>query len=195
LLIRFYDPVRGAVLICGQDIRSMPLDELRRRIGLVMQDIFIMPDTVLANIILDQPREDQRLERILAQTGLHRFIERLPQGLQTRIGEGALNLSLGEKQLLSFVRALYRNPEILILDEATASIDSESENLLEQAIAAGFANRTSLVIAHRLSTIRRADRIVVMDQGRIVEIGRHEELLARDSRYRDLVRIDELQTT
>jgi len=195
LLIRFYDPVRGAVLICGQDIRSMPLGELRRRIGLVMQDVFIMPDTVLANIILDQPREDQWLERILAQTGLHRFIERLPQGLQTRIGEGALNLSLGEKQLLSFVRALYRNPEILILDEATASIDSESENLLEQAVAAGFANRTSLVIAHRLSTIRRADRIVVMDQGRIVEIGRHEELLARDSRYRDLVRIDELQTT
>lgn len=195
LLTRFYDPIRGAVLICGQDIRSMPLGELRRRIGLVMQDVFIMPDTVLANIILDQPREDQWLERILAQTGLHRFIERLPQGLQTRIGEGALNLSLGEKQLLSFVRALYRNPEILILDEATASIDSESENLLEQAVAAGFANRTSLVIAHRLSTIRRADRIVVMDQGRIVEIGRHEELLARDSRYRDLVRIDELQTT
>lgn len=190
LLTRFYDPVRGAVLICGQDIRTMPLTQLRRRIGLVMQDIFIMPDTVLANIILDQTHDGARLDDILAQTGLHRFIDRLPQGLQTRIGEGALNLSLGEKQLLSFVRALYRNPEILILDEATASIDSESENLLEQAIAAGFANRSSLVIAHRLSTIRRANRIVVMDQGRIVEIGSHDELLSRDSRYRDLVRID-----
>ncbi len=190
LLTRFYDPVRGVVLVCGQDIRTMALADLRHRIGLVMQDIFIMPDTVLANIILDQPHDAARLEGILAQTGLHRFISRLPEGLQTRIGEGALSLSLGEKQLLSFVRALYRDPEILILDEATASIDSESENMLEQAISAGFANRTSLVIAHRLSTIRRANRIVVMDQGRIVEIGSHEELLARDSRYRDLVRID-----
>ncbi|NLZ16797.1 MAG: ABC transporter ATP-binding protein [Desulfobulbaceae bacterium] len=190
LLIRFYDPVRGAVLICGQDIRTMPLAQLRRRIGLVMQDIFIMPDTVLANIILDQTHDEARLDDILAQTGLHRFIDRLPQGLQTRIGEGALNLSLGEKQLLSFVRALYRNPEILVLDEATASIDSESENLLEQAVAAGFANRSSLVIAHRLSTIRRANRIVVMDQGRIVEIGSHDELLSRDSYYRKLVHID-----
>lgn len=190
LLVRFYDPVRGAVLVDGQDIRSMPLTALRRRIGLVMQDIFIMPDTVLANIVLDRPHDPDRLAEILAQTGLHRFIHRLPQGLDTVIGEGALNLSLGEKQLLAFVRALYRDPEILVLDEATASIDSESESLLEQAIAAGFANRSSLVIAHRLSTIRRADRIVVMDQGRIVEIGRHDELLARPSRYRELVHID-----
>ncbi len=190
LLVRFYDPLRGAVLVDGQDIRTMPLAGLRRRIGLVMQDIFIMPDTVLANIILDQPHEPARLADILTQTGLHRFIDRLPQGLDTSIGEGALNLSLGEKQLLAFVRALYRDPEILVLDEATASIDSESETLLEQAISAGFANRSSMVIAHRLSTIRRADRIVVMDQGRIVETGRHEDLLARPSRYRDLVHID-----
>lgn len=190
LLVRFYDPVRGAVLVDGQDIRTIPLPALRRRIGLVMQDIFIIPDTVLANIVLDQTHDPDRLAEILAQTGLHRFIDRLPQGLDTVIGEGALSLSLGEKQLLAFVRALYRDPEILMLDEATASIDSESESLLEQAIAAGFANRTSLVIAHRLSTIRRADRIVVMDQGRIVEIGRHDELLARPSRYRELVRLD-----
>ncbi len=149
-----------------------------------------MPDTVLTNIILNQPFDEKRLEDILSQTGLYRFIDRLPNGLQTRIGEGGLNLSLGEKQLLSFVRALYRDPDILILDEATASIDSESENMLELAVSAGFASRTSVVIAHRLSTIRRADRIVVLDKGRVVEVGKHEELLLRDSRYRELVRID-----
>jgi ATP-binding cassette, subfamily B, multidrug efflux pump len=111
--------------------------------------------------------------------------------MDTRIGEGALNLSLGEKQLLSFVRALYRDPAILVLDEATASIDTESENMLEQAIEAGFHGRTSLVIAHRLSTIRRADRIVVMDQGQIVEQGSHEQLMERTSLYRSLVLMDQ----
>ena len=190
LLIRFYDPVSGSILIDGVNIRELPVTELRRRIGFIMQDIFIMPDTVLINIILNQPFDEKRLEDILLQTGLYRFIDRLPNGLQTRIGEGGLNLSLGEKQLLSFVRALYRDPDILILDEATASIDSESENMLELAVSAGFASRTSVVIAHRLSTIRRADRIVVLDKGRIVEVGKHEELLLRDSRYRELVRID-----
>ena len=190
LLIRFYDPVSGSILIDGVNIRELPVTELRRRIGFIMQDIFIMPDTVLTNIILNQPFDEKRLEDILSQTGLYRFIDRLPNGLQTRIGEGGLNLSLGEKQLLSFVRALYRDPDILILDEATASIDSESENMLELAVSAGFASRTSVVIAHRLSTIRRADRIVVLDKGRIVEVGKHEELLLRDSRYRELVRID-----
>ena len=191
LLVRFYDPTQGQVLIDGRDVRDLPLAALRQRVGIIMQDIFIMPDTVRANMILDQPPDEARLADILAQTGLQPFIDRLPQGLATRIGEGALNLSLGEKQLLSFVRALYRNPAILVLDEATASIDTESENLLEEAIAAGFRGRTSLVIAHRLSTIRRVDRIIVMDQGRIVEQGSHDELMARDSLYRGLVRMDE----
>jgi ATP-binding cassette subfamily B protein len=149
-----------------------------------------MPDTVRANIILDRQLDEERLNTILSRTGLRSFIDRLPDGLQTLIGEGALNLSLGEKQLLSFARALYRDPAILILDEATASIDTESENMLEQAIEAGFKDRTSLVIAHRLSTIRRVDRIVVMDQGRIVEQGSHEELMGRESLYRRLVRMD-----
>ncbi|MCL1981363.1 MAG: ABC transporter ATP-binding protein/permease [Proteobacteria bacterium] len=190
LLVRFYDPTAGQVLIDGTDVRSLPLAFLRQRVGLIMQDIFILPDTVRANIILDQQLDERRLASILDQTGLQAFVDRLPQGLSTRIGEGALNLSLGEKQLLSFVRVLYRDPAILVLDEATASIDTESENMLEQALAAGFRGRTSLVIAHRLSTIRRVDRIVVMDQGRIVEQGSHDHLMARESVYRGLVRLD-----
>jgi ATP-binding cassette subfamily B protein len=190
LLVRFYDPVHGAVLIDGQDIRHLPLQALRQRVGIIMQDIFIMPDTIRANIVLDQEADEARLADLLHQTGIQSFIDRLPDGLATEIGEGALNLSQGEKQLLSFVRALYRNPAILVLDEATASIDTESENMLEQAIAAGFSDRTSLVIAHRLSTIRRVDRIVVMDQGRIVEQGSHEELMERESLYRRLVQMD-----
>ena len=180
----------GSVCIDGRDVRDMALQSLRQQVGIIMQDIFILPDTVLANITLDQPQDEQRLATLLKRTGLQSFVERLPEGLQTRIGEGARNLSVGEKQLLSFARALYRDPAILVLDEATASIDTESENLLEQAIAEGFLGRTSLVIAHRLSTIRRADRIVVMDQGRIVEQGSHEQLMATDSLYAQLVRLD-----
>lgn len=190
LLVRFYDPQEGSVHIDGRDIRTLPLETLRRHIGIIMQDIFIMPDTVRANIVLDGAPDEARLVDILTQTGLQAFIHRLPQGLETLIGEGALNLSLGEKQLLSFARALYRDPAILVLDEATASIDTESENMLEQAIEVGFRGRTSLVIAHRLSTIRRADRIVVMDQGRVVEQGSHEELMGRESLYHRLVRMD-----
>ena len=190
LLVRFYDPVRGVVRIDGRDLRDLPLTELRQQVGLIMQDIFILPDTVRANIVLDQEADEGRLAELLAATGLQRFVDRLPQGLDTRIGEGALNLSVGEKQLLSFARALYRDPAILVLDEATAAIDTESENLLEQAIAIGFHDRTSLVIAHRLSTIRRADRIVVMDGGRIVEEGSHETLMARDSQYARMVAMD-----
>ncbi len=190
LLVRFYDPEHGSVLIDGQDIRHLPLQALRQRVGIIMQDIFIMPDTIRANIVLDQETDEARLANLLHQTGIQSFIDRLPEGLETVIGEGALNLSQGEKQLLSFARALYRNPAILVLDEATASIDTESENMLEKAIAAGFSDRTSLVIAHRLSTIRRVDRIVVMDQGRIVEQGSHDELMGRESLYRRLVQMD-----
>ena len=190
LLVRFYDPNRGTVRIDGRDVRAMALPELRRMVGLIMQDIFILPDTVRANIVLDREADETRLADLLQRTGLTSFIDRLPEGLDTRIGEGALNLSVGEKQLLSFARALYRDPAILILDEATASIDTESENLLEQAVEAGFRDRTSLVIAHRLSTIRRVHRIVVMDQGRIIEEGSHDQLMARDSLYRRLVEID-----
>lgn len=190
LLIRLYDPQEGTVSIDGCDIRFLPLATLRRHVGIIMQDIFILPDTVRANIILDGSLDETKLHEILTQTGLNAFIDRLPRGLETRIGEGALNLSLGEKQLLSFARALYRDPAILILDEATASIDTESENMLERAIEVGFHGRTSLVIAHRLSTIRRANRIVVLDHGRIVEQGSHDELMRQHALYHRLVKMD-----
>ena len=190
LLARFFDPDTGTVRINGVDIRTIPLPVLRRTVGLIMQDIFILPGTVMDNIILDQPLDEEKLNRILQQTGLEAFIRKLPNGLQTQIGEGFAELSVGEKQLLSFVRALYRDPVILVLDEATSSIDTESENLLEEAIAAGFSNRTSLIIAHRLSTVRRVDRIIVMDQGKIVEQGSHDELMAEDSLYSNLVALD-----
>ncbi|PIE57835.1 MAG: ABC transporter ATP-binding protein [Desulfobulbus propionicus] len=190
LLARFFDPTEGTVSINGVDVRTVPLPVLRQTVGLIMQDIFLLPGTVLDNIVLDQPLDHEKLTRILRQTGLTTFISKLPAGLQTKIGEGGMELSVGEKQLLSFVRALYRDPLVLILDEATSSIDTESENLLEEAIAASFNDRTSLVIAHRLSTVRRVDRIVVMDKGKIIEQGSHAELMSTDSLYSRLVSLD-----
>jgi ATP-binding cassette subfamily B protein len=168
----------------------MDLQELRTIVGVILQDVFILQDTLLANIVMDTGYSRQDIQKIMDQTGMNRFVDKLPQGLDTHIGEGGTELSTGEKQLLSFARVLCRNPAILVLDEATAAIDTESENILEEAIADSFKGRTSLVIAHRLSTIRRADHIVVMAHGRIVEQGSHEELLKRNGHYALLVAMD-----
>ena len=150
----------------------------------------IEPDTVLANIRQDTGLSQQALEQLLDRTGLTAFIQRLPSGLNTRIGEGGLDLSAGEKQLLAFARVLCRDPAILILDEATSSVDSQAEHLLEQAVCSYFVNRTVLVIAHRLSTVRRADRIIVLDQGKIAEQGSHTELLQQQGIYAGLIAAD-----
>ncbi len=190
LLVRFYDPVAGRVLLDGHDLREFAVSDLRQKIGLVLQDVLIEPDTVLANIRLETGLEQAVVEDMLARTGMNAFIDRLPKGIDTRIGEGGLDLSSGEKQLLAFARILCRDPAVLILDEATSSVDTEAENLLEQAVEASFAGRTSIVIAHRLSTIRRADRIVVMDQGKVAEQGSHEELIARQGLYANLIALD-----
>ncbi len=190
LLLRFYDPQSGQIFIDDVDITDMRLAQLRTLVGVILQDVFILQDTLLANIVMDTGCSRLQVQTILSRTGMDRFVEKLPQGLDTPLGDGGAELSTGEKQLLSFARVLCRNPAILVLDEATAAIDTESENILEQAIADSFQGRTSLVIAHRLSTVRRADHIIVMAHGRIVEQGSHEELLSRKGHYALLVEMD-----
>ncbi len=190
LLLRFYEPQKGLITIDGTNINTFSLTDLRQLVGVVLQDIFILQDTLFANIVMDTGTTRQQVERMLDHTGMERFVKKLPKGLDTMIGEGGQQLSTGEKQLLAFTRVLCRNPVILVLDEATAAIDTESENILEQAIEDIFHNRTSLVIAHRLSTIRRADRIVVMERGRIVEQGSHAELMQGNGHYAELVEMD-----
>jgi len=190
LLLRFYDPQKGSITIDGIDIADLDLVKLRTTVGVILQDVFILQDTLFANIILDTGCSRRTVEEILQRTGMTRFVDRLPHGLDTIIGDGGQELSTGEKQLLAFARVLCRTPRILILDEATAAIDTESENILEEAIADSFKGRTSLIIAHRLSTIRRADRIMVMSKGKIVEQGNHDELLRDNGHYAKLVAMD-----
>jgi ATP-binding cassette subfamily B protein len=190
LLIRFYDPQQGRILLDGMDLRQYSVQDLRTIVGVVMQDVFILPDTLLANIVLETGVSRSRVEEIIGRTGMTAFVAGLPAGLDTLIGEGNLELSGGEKQLLAFARVLCRDPAVLVLDEATASVDTATENILEQTVAASFRNRTSLVIAHRLSTVRRADRIVVMEGGMIREEGTHDQLMERGGIYHNLVRLD-----
>ncbi|WP_136809769.1 ABC transporter ATP-binding protein [Desulfosediminicola flagellatus] len=190
LLLRFYEPQHGTITIDDTSIGDFSLHQLRNIVGVVLQDVLILQDTLLTNIVMDTGKSRESVEEILQKTGMQRFVALLPQGLDTRIGEGGQELSTGEKQLLSFARVLCRDPKILVLDEATAAIDTESENILEAAIEDIFSNRTSLIIAHRLSTIRRADHIIVMDSGSIVEQGSHDELMALAGHYSSLVAMD-----
>jgi len=186
LLERFYDPQQGEVMIDGIDLRTLAPKQVREQVGLVMQDVFIIPGSVRENILLDRQLDDKELQRIIAETRLKELVGQMPDGLETMIGEGGRDLSAGQRQLLSLARVMARDPRILILDEATSSIDSETEALLERAVEVTLANRTSIVIAHRLSTIRRADRIIVMEGGRIVEQGTHDALMAKKGLYNHL---------
>jgi subfamily B ATP-binding cassette protein MsbA len=184
LVPRFYDPTAGRVAIDGVDLRDATLASLRTQIGLVTQETVLFNDTVRANIAYG--RADVPIERVIdaaKAAQAHAFIENLPDGYDTVIGERGARLSMGQRQRLTIARALLKDPPILILDEATSALDSESETLVQQALEELMKGRTSVVIAHRLATIRRADRILVMERGRIVEQGTHRELIARGGVY------------
>lgn len=187
LLSRFYDINKGHIYIDGQDIQAFDLTALRRNIGVVLQDVFLFSDSIKNNITLgndDIAMEDVRHAADLV--GALEFIERLPGGFEYNVMERGSTLSVGQRQLISFVRAMVYDPKIIVLDEATSSVDTETEELIQNAITKMMKGRTSIVIAHRLSTIQHADKILVLDMGEIKEEGTHDELLAKDSFYAQL---------
>jgi subfamily B ATP-binding cassette protein MsbA len=180
LIPRFYDVTGGAILVDGVDIRDVTIASLRAQIGMVTQDTVLFDDTVAANIAYGSPgASKERIEAAARAAHAHEFVATLPDGYQTRIGERGQRLSGGQRQRLAIARALLKDPPILVLDEATSSLDAESEHLVQDALLRLMENRTSFVIAHRLSTVRRADAIIVLERGVVREVGRHDELLAR----------------
>jgi len=184
LLLRFYDVQKGMILVDGVDVRLWSQHDLRRRMSLVLQDVFLFSGTVTENIRLGTDRIGMdRIEATARQVNAYDFISRLPRGFDTPLGERGASLSTGQKQLLSFARALSHDPEILILDEATSNVDTETEVLIQDALARLLAGRTSLVVAHRLSTVRNVNRILVLHKGQLREEGSHQELLRRRGLY------------
>jgi ATP-binding cassette subfamily B protein len=189
LLLRYYDVVKGRVTVDGVDVRELPQHDLRAVIGLVQQDVFLFTGDIASNIRLGAPIADAAVEAAARRVGAHRFIERLPERYAHRLGERGQSVSVGERQLLAFARALAVDPAILVLDEATSSVDAEAEALIQSAIAELMRGRTSIVVAHRLSTVQHADTILVLHHGQIRERGSHRELLAAGGLYERLYQL------
>jgi ATP-binding cassette subfamily B protein len=189
LVARFYDPTEGAVRVDGHDLRSVTAHSLRSQMGMVPQEGFLFSGTVRDNLSFGRLRAtEEQLRDAARAVGADAFIMALPQGYDTEVGERGVQLSAGQRQLVAFARALVADPRILVLDEATANVDVHTEGIIEEGLRRLVAGRTAIVIAHRLSTIQHADRILVMEHGRIVEQGSHDELLAAEGRYWQLYR-------
>jgi ATP-binding cassette, subfamily B, bacterial len=189
LLLRFWDPAEGHILIDGVDLPEFELDHLRRRISLVSQDTYLFNDTLRANVALARPDADEpAIRKALDQAALAEFMASLPEGLNTKVGERGVQLSGGQRQRVAIARAFLKNAPTLILDEATSHLDAVSEAQVRGALDALMRDRTTVVIAHRLSTVRNADMLVVLENGRVVEIGSHAELIARNGLYARLIR-------
>ncbi|MBG0788196.1 MAG: ABC transporter ATP-binding protein [Anaerolineaceae bacterium] len=187
LIPRLYDPTEGAILLDGHDLRDLKLDDIAKAIGMVTQETYLFHDTIKANLLYAKPdASDEDLVAATKAANIHQFIAELPDGYYTVVGERGYRLSGGEKQRLALARVLLKDPKIMILDEATSNLDSESESLIQEALGRMYANRTSIVIAHRLSTILSADMILVMDKGQIIEQGTHDELLGLGGLYAHL---------
>jgi ATP-binding cassette subfamily B protein len=194
LLCRLYEPTRGRILVNGIDIRDLPQAELRRYIGVILQEGFLFAGDVKSNITLGETYSFEEIQAAARATNVASFIEQLPQGYDTQLRERGTNLSGGQKQLLAFARSAIRDPRILVLDEATASLDVGTEALIQEALDRLLEKRTAIIIAHRLSTIRNVDRILVLKRGELVEAGSHEELLEQNGLYAGLYKLQMLGT-
>jgi ATP-binding cassette, subfamily B, multidrug efflux pump len=192
LLSRLYDPQEGRILLDGIDIRDLPQAELRKRIGIILQDGFIFSGDVKGNISLGETYSFEQIQSAAEKTNVATFMEQLPNGYDTQLRERGTNLSGGQKQLIAFARAAIRNPKIWVLDEATSSLDVNTESQVQEALDHMLEDKTAIIIAHRLSTIRNVDRILVLKRGKLVENGSHEDLLAQDGLYASLYKLQML---
>lgn len=192
LLLRFYELQGGRILLDGRDIREYTQQSLRRAIGLVQQDVFLFSDSVKYNIAYaEEDSREEEIKKAAVMAAADEFIEKLPQGYETRIGERGVKLSGGQKQRIAIARAFLKNPPVLVLDEATSSLDNATEKLVQESLDRLSQDRTTITVAHRLSTIVNSDRIIVLQNGMVAEEGTHKELLAKNGIYKEMYELHE----